>query len=311
MLKIKFINWWSDGKNDFFRKFIENYLNIKTEIVDNNPDILFFSVFYKISPQQYLKNNPTIKLKIFFTGEDTTSQYSRGNGSDHYYLNFADISLGFKFIDHPNYIRFPLWLTYINIEQFNMGKPCLPFQKIVSFKPNDKGKFCCLISNHDSNNTRTNIVKSLSNYETVSIAGNIKNNFKNITNLHNIDAGKNEYHKQNSLNNFKFNICSESSISPGYITEKLFECIIGGCIPIYYCNHDIDIEPEIINNNFIIKYNNTNIETVTKKIIEINTNKKLYDHFVNQNLLNNNAYDNIISYYDKLKIKITEKLNQF
>ena len=122
MLKLQFINWWSNGNDDFFRKFIENYLNIKTQIVTTNPDILFFSVFHKISPHQYVKNNPNIKLKIFFTGEDTTSRHSRGFGSDHYYLNFADISLGFKYIDHPNYIRFPLWLTYINIEKFNMGK---------------------------------------------------------------------------------------------------------------------------------------------------------------------------------------------
>ncbi len=311
MLKLKFINWWSNGKDDFFKKFIENYMNVETVVVDHEPDILFFSVFHKISPHQYVKNNPSVKLKIFFTGEDTTSGYSRGCGSDHYYLNFADISLGFKNLDHPNYIRFPLWLTYINIEKYNMGKPCLPFQKIVNFKPNNQGKFCCIISNHDSNNTRTNIVESLSNHEIISVAGNIKNNFKNIAKIHNISAGKNEYNKQLCLNGFKFNICSESSISPGYISEKLFECIIGGCIPIYYCNHDVDIESEIINNNFIIKYNNNNVETVTKKILEINNNKKLYDEFVNQNILNNNAYDNIISYYDKLKIKIFEKLNEF
>tara|TARA_B100000003_G_scaffold208705_1_gene229948 strand:+ start:302 stop:1231 length:930 start_codon:yes stop_codon:yes gene_type:complete len=309
MLKIQFINWWSNGKDDFFKKFIENYMKIETVVVDHQPDILFFSVFHKISPHQYVKNNPSVKLKIFFTGEDTTSGYSRGCGSDHYYLNFADISLGFKNLDHPNYIRFPLWLTYINIEKYNMGKPCLPFQKIANFKPNNQGKFCCIISNHDSNNTRTNIVQSLSNYEIISVAGNIKNNFKNIAKIHNISAGKNEYNKQLCLNGFKFNICSESSISPGYISEKLFECIIGGCIPIYYCNHDVDIESEIINNNFIIKYNNNNVETVAKKILEINNNKKLYDEFVNQNILNNNAYDNIISYYDKLKIKILEKLN--
>ena len=309
MLKIQFINWWSNGKDDFFKKFIENYMKIETVVVDHQPDILFFSVFHKISPHQYVKNNPSVKLKIFFTGEDTTSGYSRGCGSDHYYLNFADISLGFKNLDHPNYIRFPLWLTYINIEKYNMGKPCLPFQKIANFKPNNQGKFCCIISNHDSNNTRTNIVQSLSNYEIISVAGNIKNNFKNIAKIHNISAGKNEYNKQLCLNGFKFNICSESSISPGYISEKLFECIIGGCIPIYYCNHDVDIESEIINNNFIIKYNNNNVETVAKKILEINNNKKLYDEFVNQNILNNNAYDNIISYYDKLKIKIFEKLN--
>ena len=36
ILKLKFINWWSTGHEDFFRKFIENYIGIKTEIVDKN-----------------------------------------------------------------------------------------------------------------------------------------------------------------------------------------------------------------------------------------------------------------------------------
>tara|TARA_E500000178_G_scaffold313161_1_gene330385 strand:- start:948 stop:1910 length:963 start_codon:yes stop_codon:yes gene_type:complete len=309
MLKLKFINWWSNGNDDFFKKFIENYMNIKTEIVDNNPDILFFSVFNKISPHQYVKNNPNIKIKIFFTGEDTTSRSSRGCGSDHYYLNFADISLGFKNIIHPNYIRFPLWITYINIEKFNMGKTCLPFNKLDNFKSNGYNDtlFCSIVSNHDSNNTRTKIIESLSKYKKINVGGGIanllkKNNIPIIVK----GAGKSINDKQNYLKKFKFNICSESSISDGYITEKLFECIIGGCIPIYYCDDNVMIEPEILNNDFIIKYNNNNIDSAVHKIKELDTNKEIYNKFIAQKPLNDNAYSEIIKCYDLLKSKLLQ-----
>ena len=309
MLKLKFINWWSNGKDDFFKKFIENYMNIETVVVDHEPDILFFSVFHKISPHQYVKNNPSVKLKIFFTGEDTTSSYSRGCGSDHYYLNFADISLGFKNLDHPNYIRFPLWLTYINIEKYNMGKPCLPFNKLENFAANRNNNedFCCIVSNHDSNNTRTKIMEPLSQHKAIHVAGGIMHCFKdkNVSIIIK-GVGKSEYDKQNYLKKFKFNICSESSISDGYVTEKLFECIIGGCIPIYYCNDNVMIEPEILNNDFIIKYNNNNIDSAVQKIKELDTNKEMYNKFIAKKPLNDNAYIEVIKYYDLLKSRLLQ-----
>lgn len=308
ILKLKFMNWWSTGHKDFFRKFIENYIGIKTEIVDKNADILFFSVFYKESPHNYVKNNPTVKLKIFFAGEDTVSRYSRGKGSDHYYLNFADICLGFKYLDCSNYIRFPLWLTYINLEKFNMGKSCLPFNRLLNFSPNKTNKFCCLLANHDSNNTRTNIVKTLNNYKLVTIGGGIFKYQNKDIKLKTLGCGKGESGKQLFLNNFKFNICSESSINPGYISEKIFECIIGGCIPIYNCKDDVMIESDILNNNFIIKYNDNNYDEVLKKVIELDSNPELFKKFVAQEPLAEKGYENIIKYYDQLKHKFLEFL---
>ena len=305
ILKIKFMNWWSTGENDFFRLFIERYVGIKTTIVKDNPDILFFSVFHRECPIQYCKKTPSVKLKIFFTGEDTTSQSSRGSASDHYFLNFADISLGFKFINHKNYIRFPLWLTYINIEKYNMGKNCLPFSKLLNFCPNKKNKFCCLLSNHDTNNTRTSIVKELSKYKLVVCGGNIFTHDKSVKCIkESVSHGENS--KQYFLKNYKFNICSESSISKGYISEKIFEAIIAGCIPIYFAKNNDIIEPEIINNDFLIKYNNNNCNTIVPKIIDIDSNINSFNNHVSISPLTNDAYEKIISYYDSLKYRILQ-----
>ena len=107
-----------------------------------------------------------------------------------------------------------------------------------------------------------------------------------------------------NLNNYKFNICSESSLSEGYITEKLFECLIAGCIPIYYCNNDTMIEPEIINNDFIIKYNNDNIDDAYEKIINIDKTIE-----ITNTPLTENALENIIKYYDNLKSFLIKNLN--
>jgi len=36
------------------------------------------------------------------------------------------------------------------------------------------------------------------------------------------------------LEKYKFNICFENSLTDGYVTEKLLQAKIAGCIPIYY-----------------------------------------------------------------------------
>lgn len=47
--------------------------------------------------------------------------------------------------------------------------------------------------------------------------------------------------KIKTLSNFKYSICYENICShKGYITEKIFDCFLAGCIPIYWGATDID-----------------------------------------------------------------------
>ena len=288
-LKIKFINWWSQGYNDFFYKFFRKFIYSNT-IISDDPDILFCSVFGDRSNIiNYIKNKKNIKLKIFFTGEDLHNQYK--NYDDHL-LEIVDISLGFEYINHPKYLRFPLWLTYINLEDFNIGKESLSFNNLKQFNTENKNNFCCILNNHDKFNTRTDIFTLINQYKKVDSGGSFK---KNIN--YNIKNGEN--HKHNWLKNYKFNICCESCIYDGYITEKLFECLIAGCIPIYYT--DRMIEENIINNDIILKFNKNNINDIVNKIKELDKNNEKYKKFTNQNILANNAKENIIEYYNKLQ----------
>lgn len=47
--------------------------------------------------------------------------------------------------------------------------------------------------------------------------------------------------KIKTLNNFKYSICYENIYGhEGYITEKIFDCFLAGCIPVYWGAPDID-----------------------------------------------------------------------
>jgi Glycosyltransferase family 10 (fucosyltransferase). len=53
------------------------------------------------------------------------------------------------------------------------------------------------------------------------------------------------------LKQFYFNICPENSNCAGYVTEKVFEAISAGCIPIYWGDYNHP-EPSILNEEAIL-----------------------------------------------------------
>jgi hypothetical protein len=50
--------------------------------------------------------------------------------------------------------------------------------------------------------------------------------------------------KVSTLSNYRFALCFENTAFPGYVTEKIFDCFVAGCIPIYLGAPDIkDLVP--------------------------------------------------------------------
>jgi hypothetical protein len=52
------------------------------------------------------------------------------------------------------------------------------------------------------------------------------------------------FEKVATLSNYRFALCFENTAFPGYVTEKIFDCFVAGCIPIYLGAPDIkDLVP--------------------------------------------------------------------
>lgn len=45
--------------------------------------------------------------------------------------------------------------------------------------------------------------------------------------------------KLGTMSGFKFALCFENCVFPGYVTEKIFDCFFAGCIPVYWGAPDI------------------------------------------------------------------------
>lgn len=79
-----------------------------------------------------------------------------------------------------------------------------------------------------------------------------------------------------TLRNYKFSICFENCVFPGYITEKIFDCFSAGCIPIYLGAPDI---AEVIPPDTFIDFRNFNnfleLENYITNLSYIETQKYL------------------------------------
>jgi hypothetical protein len=52
--------------------------------------------------------------------------------------------------------------------------------------------------------------------------------------------GRCEYkNKIGLLSGYRFSICYDNAIFPGYVTEKIFDCFYAGCVPVYYGAPDV------------------------------------------------------------------------
>jgi len=210
-INISYIDFWSNFNTlNFFLTKVLSY-NYKINITElDKADIIIGSCF----GSNFYSINQYNAKKILFLGENI-----RPNN----YYRWYNYSISF---DYDSYngknIRCPLWMTHIN--WWDAGKyPNLIDLDSIIYNPqsvHQRQQFACILSGNPITNRRQ-IYNKLSTYKKIDAYGS---------------AFHNPYHGNiySLLKQYRFNICFENSIYPGYCTEKLFRAKASGCIPIYY-----------------------------------------------------------------------------
>ena len=125
----------------------------------------------------------------------------------------------------------------------------------------------------------------------------LRTGFENINAIYFMGCRKliREKQKMDLISDYKFSICFEHSVYPGYFTEKLFHAKLAGNIPIYYADEKFS---EDFNQQCCINTLNMSMEEMLNKVIEIDNNDKLYNEFKNQPLfLNKVSLDSIRKFF--------------
>ena len=291
---IYFYNWWDGNIEDvWLYKFI-----VSRNLNTSRKPINFISVF----GDKKIINKIKEGHQIFYTGENIHSQFHL-QYSD-YLLNNQniDLALGFDYFENPRYIRFPLWIQYILPPNATDEEIVARCQELRHPDISKKSKFASIIARYDWDGRRKQIYDRLNKVGDISCPSAMFHNDDSLKTIFN--DNKIEY-----LQQFWFNICPENSNSYGYVTEKIFEAIESGCIPIYWGSYN---KPEegILNKDAMILWDMQSDNTENIKLIQylIADPNRLKD-FCSQPRLMNGAEDIIIETINKLKKKILTIIN--
>jgi hypothetical protein len=265
-MKISYNGFWPgiDPQSNWFSHMFRDYYNdptIEFSLNHTDSDIVISSVF---SPPV-----ETNALKIFFTGESHKT-YHEDN----------DIFLGFE-ETNVQYGRFrlPLWYLYINWWNKDLdGAGYSLTQKSSKIREN----FCSIIIGNPVQN-RIDVARKLSEISPVHGYGAV------FGNQYSGD-------KVELLKNYTFNIAFENVIQSGYVTEKLFEALLAGCIPIYWGSHEADLD---FNPKRFIRYNES-LNDIYVKIKKIAKSKQAKIEIVSEPMFDIlPSLDNLYEFFDK------------
>lgn len=265
-MNVSFLDFWQYPKafnpnNNFFIHIIRELFE-KVEVVHpEDADFIFFSSF-GFESDMY-KNCK----KIFYTGENQRPNFKK-----------CDYSLTF---DYDGYggknFRLPLWYLYVdwfNVKTYDNPEWLIPESYLYGkneFTQKEKNKFCSIVFG-SSVESRLEAIDSISKYKQVDVFGKINKNYF-------LPDG--EKYKLDLISDYKFSLCYENSVYPGYHTEKLLHGKIAGNIPIYYGDKTVTND---FNGDCFINANGMGLEELNEKIKQIDNDDKLYQNILNQPL---------------------------
>ncbi len=279
-------NQWgpADLEQQWFIRFLRRHFP------DNKTVVNFFG---PVGTPFFIKRQFEGK-KVFYTGEDVEhpgTQLALYYGD--YCLDHTDLSMGFGQVQHARYLRFPYWILTTFSPEDDAAAIKEKIKKINE-SHFEKSRECVLINKHDPAGTRELVYNGVKDILDVKLAGQWRNNTRELWD----DFGND---KEAYLRTFKFNICAENNNTKDYVTEKIFDAFIAGCIPLYYGALN-DPEPGLINRDAVIFWNKEGKNTENReKILELKNNESFYREFMSRPKLFPAAAEYVIDRYAKLK----------
>lgn len=244
------------------------------------------------------------QYKIFYTQENTHVPDSSWQRWENCWLwrDAPTLSVGFDYVDHPRYVRFPYWLEHI------FG-PVATREDIAAFVANhdvcydfrSRTKDCAFICKRDYFGDRAQLADMVAQIMPMCYPSDFRHNDDDM-------RGKFGDDKIAYLRQFKFNLCPENSNNRGYVTEKIFEAIKAGCVPVYWGNEGYP-EPDILNPKAIVYLDKDNPEEGLALLRKLHDDPKAYEEFASQSRFIPGADDKIYGYYERLEDKLKEILS--
>lgn len=212
-LKVAFARFWRgfDPQNNLFVRLLRASYDVQ---VGDSGDFVFYSGFSGALP-------PGRYVKIFYTGENVRPPWGE-----------CDWAFSFDYDDHPRHYRLPNYVFEYGAGDSLIKDPA----HTARLKPG-KSKFCNFIYGRP-HHFRDAFFDQLSRCRTVDAPGRCRQNTAPIGAA--TDPHQSRYapdwaaSKVAWLAPYRFTVAFENSSHPGYTTEKIYQAMQAGSIPIYW-----------------------------------------------------------------------------
>ena len=158
----------------------------------------------------------------------------------------------------------------------------------------NRTRFTAQISSHDIGGKRMALINLLSPIASIDCAGKFNHNTDELQTVYNDK-------KEDFLANYRFCICPENSLGDGYITEKVFESIASGCIPIYW---GACLEEGILNPKAILRYEKGKEKELFEQVQLLWKDENAYKEFAMQPPFLDGAAEKIWEMLENLRKKL-------
>lgn len=226
-IRVCYIGFWKgfDKKSNFISSALSQNYNLKLVLTPFLSDVVVVSCFLNRIEKKILSNLKNRTL-IYFSGE--------GYDFDPTNLNLIISS---RISNQENHFRLPLWKLYID---YNGKTPTKNLETGIS-----KWHLLNIVTPSFTSNSAS-IVMSNYNFTRKELIGNLMK-------IMSVDvfgkAGLPVNNKMLEISKYKFNLCPENTISPGYFTEKLLQAKAAGCVPLWFGDPSYTVD---FNKNSII-----------------------------------------------------------
>ena len=289
--QVRFYNVWTGQTHD--EMYWYRFLKAKG-LLDTGKTFAFFSCFGQRNLIDYVHTD----VKVFVSGENLKGKHY-ADFADHYLgKSDLDFALGLEVFDHPQYVRFPIWMDYMFPPEFTEDDIRTKCKELRYPNVEGKKKFCCMVASNEADGLRDEMFNGLSKIAKVDSAGKY---------LHNDDTLVSEFgdNKVEYMKQYVFNICPENTSAYGYTTEKLLEAISAGCIPVYWGAEFAD--KDVINEDAIIFWDRKdNGAAAIRRIKELYANPKLMQEFLARPRLKPGAEEYILETFATIERKFRE-----
>ena len=251
VVRINFTGFWSGFDLEQFKRVFAPLTSRYDFQISDEPEVVFQSVFGRKTAVR--GRWPKAKF-VFYTGENRPPK-----------LDDFDFCLSFyRDIKDPRHLRWPLFLLRIAGLAYSIDDLINTPEEVAT---HERPKFCAFIQN-SKRGVRNKFVRQLSLRQRVDCPGRSLNNLDLK-----IPHGR---PKIDFLRNYRFAVCFENEATrcnEGYVTEKLIDAMLAGCIPLYWGDHRVveDFNPRSFVN--LIQFDG-DMDAMVQCVLQLDGNKK-------------------------------------